>query len=68
MPEINLAYNARYWGKAYEFEDIIVKVGSKMKLDLTMDRSYEVLRGIYAELVALFPDPHVHMGIAEDIN
>jgi len=31
-------------------------------LDVTLDRTYELIKDIFAEIFTLFPDPLVHLG------
>ena len=64
IPEIDTPYHAASWGRAQVNSDIACTSDTTFRgsLDVTMDRTFQVIKDIFEELIPLFPDPYVHMG------
>ena len=31
-------------------------------LDVTLDKTYKLVREVFAEIIDIFPDPYIHLG------
>jgi hexosaminidase len=64
VPELDTPGHAASWGKAPENREIACTFGAGYMgpLDVTMKKTYEVVREVFEEIISIFPDPIVHFG------
>jgi len=64
IPELDSPGHAASWGLAPENKGVACTFGSGFMgpLDVTLDKTYQLVKEIFAEIFDIFPDPYVHLG------
>lgn len=64
VPELDTPGHAGSWSKAPQNKEIACTRGESYigPLDVTLDRTYKLIREVFAEIFDIFPDPYVHVG------
>lgn len=65
IPELDTPGHAASWGKAPQNKKLACTFGNTRymgPLDVTLDATYKLVKEVFTEIFALFPDPFVHLG------
>lgn len=64
IPELDTPGHAASWGKAPQNQGIacVFGAGYMGPLDVTLDKTYTLVKEVFAEIIDIFPDPIVHFG------
>jgi hexosaminidase len=64
VPELDTPGHAASWGLAPQNKGVACKFdqGFMGPLDVTLDKTYRLVREVFAEIFKIFPDPLVHLG------
>ncbi len=65
VPELDTPGHAASWGKAPQNEGVACTFGRQSymgPLDVTLDKTYMLVREVFSEILDIFPDPLVHLG------
>jgi hexosaminidase len=64
VPELDTPGHASSWGLAPQNKGVACNFGSGFMgpLDVTLEKTYSLVREVFAEIFDIFPDPIVHLG------
>ena len=64
MPELDTPGHAASWGLAPENKGVACTFGTGYMgpLDVTLDKTYKLVKEVFAEIISIFPDPIIHLG------
>lgn len=66
IPEVDSPAHSLSWGFSNELSEIALRcpvwANYNGQLDPTLDKTYEVVKGILNDLVSYFPDEYIHLG------
>lgn len=65
IPELDTPGHAASWGLAPENQGVACTFSRDSfmgPLDVTLDKTYKLVKEVFAEIFDIFPDPIVHLG------
>lgn len=64
IPELDTPGHAASWGLAPENKGVACNFGRGFMgpLDVTLEKTYTLVKEVFSEIFSIFPDPMVHLG------
>ena len=68
IPEINTPGHTLSWSHSFQQEKLSCAIDNLTgSLDVTLDKTYELIKEVFAEIISIFPDPFLHLGSDETL-